>query len=251
MAKFGRLTMDDWGPIMPVHRPLSPRGPWYYRETEALVVTYLTDEDAVLDILPEDLELIEPATAFAVLETNHKTTVGPYSEVYTAIMCKWKDEVMAYTNAVYVTGEKSQILGREIWGFGKKRAHNIELIRHDTGQVEAVLEVVPGNVAMRVMAHPAVRESADAVESIPLVVLKVRPDAEGGPKPTLAQLVSVLFEAVPHVGADGNAEVYSGSATVELGVDSDVNLPVKEVLSCQYSTFYADLPYGRVLKTYA
>ena len=83
------------------------------------------------------------------------------------------------------------------------------------------------------------------------MVLKVIPDAEGGAKPALAQLVSVIFEAVPHVGSDGNAEVYSGSASIQLGAESDVNLPVKEVLACQYCTFYAEPPYGRVLKTYS
>lgn len=252
MPKFGRLSMDRWGTSMPIHSPLAATiGPRLYRETEALVVTYLTDEETVLDILPEDLELLEPATAYAVLETNHKMSTGPYSEVYTAIMCKWRDQVMAYSNAVYVTGESAQINGRETLGFGKKRAHHIELISHPTGHVEAVMEVTPGVTAMSVMAHPTVRVTEGAGESIPIVTLKVIPDAEGGAKPALAQLISVSVEVIPHVGSDGNAEVYSGPASIRYGADSDANLPVKEVLSCLYSTFSVDLGYGTILKTYS
>ena len=73
MAKMGRLTPDQWGTTMPGHNPSYLKGPWFYRDTEAVFITYLTDEDAALDILPSELELIEPATAFMVIEFNHFT----------------------------------------------------------------------------------------------------------------------------------------------------------------------------------
>lgn len=250
MARKGRLTRADWGSFMPAHAPISESGPWYYRETEAIVLTYLTNPDFVLDLLPEELSLVEPATAFTVIETNHKCTLGPYSEVYTAILCEWEGETMAYCNAVYVTGENSQLVGREVYGFGKKRAHHIGLVCHDNGEVEARLEVTAGNRAMTVHARPFERQGADAVASVPLICLKVIPDAEGGKTPALAQLVAVLFESKPHVGSDGQAEVFRGPAEVVYEHPSDANLPVLEVLDCQYCTFTADLPYGRILKTY-
>lgn len=79
MAKMGRLTPEQWGTTMPAHNPSYKKGPWFYRDTEALVITYVTDEDAALDIMPAELELIEPATAFMVLEFNNFSTSGsPY-----------------------------------------------------------------------------------------------------------------------------------------------------------------------------
>ena len=113
MAKKGKLTPDKWGPFMPVHNSLSHKGPWLYRDTECVLVEFLTDPDYALSILPSDLELFEPATAFMVIETNHWTTLGPYSEVYNGILCTWKGDLYAYVPGVYVTGENSQILGRE------------------------------------------------------------------------------------------------------------------------------------------
>ena len=250
MPKFGKLTPEKWGAFMPVHNPISERGPWYYRDTECMVFEFQTDENYALSILPADLELFEPATAFMVIETNHWTTLGPYSEVYNGILCNWKGELHAYVPGVYVTGENSQILGREVFGFGKKRAHRIELIQHKDGQVEAVMEVRPGDRALRALIRPAKNEPADAVGTLPLICLRVIPDAEGRSKPALAQLVSVLFTAKPLMGSDGKAEVFSGPGYLEFGSPSDAQLPVRSILGCKYAHFNADLPYGKVLKTY-
>lgn len=251
MAKYGKLTPDKWGGFMPVHNSLSHRGPWLYRDTECVVVEFLTDAEYALSILPSDLELVEPATAFMVIETNHWTTLGPYSEVYNGILCMWKGELHAYVPGVYVTGENSQILGREVYGFGKKRAHRIKLLRHQDGQVEAIVEVKPGDRALRALVRTAVNEPASAVGTLPLICLRVIPDPEGGRKPSLAQLVSVLFTANPIIGSDGRAEVYSGPGEMEFGCASDARLPVHKLLGFKYAHFNAELPYGKVLKTFS
>ena len=125
MAKKGKLTPDKWGPFMPVHNSLSAKGPWFYRDTECVLVEFLTDPEYALSILPSDLELYEPATAFMVIETNHWTTLGPYSEVYNGILCTWKGELYAYVPGVYVTGDISaeylERLGRDRSDEAKRR----------------------------------------------------------------------------------------------------------------------------------
>lgn len=250
-AKFGRLTPDHWGEAMPAHSPSYRRGPWYYRDTEALMLTYLTEEDAALNILPNDLELVQPATAFMVLEVNNfSTSGGPYGEVYTGVVCKFEDVVYGYTNAVYVTTENALTLGREVWGFGKKLAHRIGIRQLGTGELEGVVEVNEGNVACRATVRPERNEPASAMEAMPLAVLKIIPDVCGGAKPALAELNTVLFVGVPHKGADGKDELYSGSATLEVAPHSDVNLPVGEIVDAKYMRMTADLPYGKTLKRY-
>jgi acetoacetate decarboxylase len=232
MARKGLLTPNKWGPFMPVHNSLSAKGPWLYRDTECVVIEFLTDADYALNILPSDLELYEPATAFIVIETNHWTTLGPYSEVYNGILCNWEGQLHAYVP-------------------GKKRAHRIELISHQDGQVEAVVEVKPGDRAVRALVRTGKNEPANAVGTLPLICLRVIPDAEGSARPALAQLVSVLFAANPLIGSDGKAEVYSGPGTLTFGCESDAQLPIQSILSCKYAHFNADLPYGKVLKTYS
>ena len=251
MAKMGRLTPGQWGTTMPAHNAAYKKGPWFYRDTEALVLTYVTDEDAALDIMPSELELVEPATAFMVLEFNHfSTSGGPYGEVYTGILCRYEGQVYGYTNAVYVTTENALTMGREIWGFGKKLARRIELLRHGTGEIEGVVEVKPGHIAARTFFLADANLPASALEALPLAVLKVIPDVEGSDTPAVAQLNSVLFTGVPHKGADGRDELYSGSATLEVDRISDVNLPVVQIVDAKYVRMTADLPYGKILKTY-
>lgn len=72
-----------------------------------------------------------------------------------------------------------------------------------------------------------------------------------GGAPALAQLTSVTFKAEPYVGVDGKAEVFTGPASIRMGTPSDVNLPVLEVQGAVFARFTADLPYGKVLKTYS
>jgi acetoacetate decarboxylase len=248
MARRGTFTPDRWGTLMPVHNPVSPKGPWYYRKTECVFVEFGTDAEAALAVLPPDLELVEPASAFMVIETNHWSTMGPYSEVYVGILCTFEGELYAYVPGVYVTGEKSLICGREIWGFGKRLPDRIELLRHGNGTVEAQMDLAPGDRALRATMIPAVNEPT--LGGLPLICLKVVPDAEGGDVPALAQLVSVTFKSDPLIGSDGKAEVFSGPGSIRFENPSDVAFPVVGEARCTYAWFNADLPYGKVLKTY-
>jgi acetoacetate decarboxylase len=251
MAKNGRLTPKAWGPFMPVHNSNSQKGPWYYRDIECVLIEFETDPDYVLNILPSDLELYEPAIAFIVLETNRNTTVGDYSEVYNGVLCKWKGEVYAYIPGVYVTGENALVLGREIWGFGKKLAKRIEIIRHQDGQVEAAMDVKAGDRALRALVRTARMEPADSIAPIPMICLRVVPDAEGGDKPALAQLITVLPVNKPIIAPDGRPEIYSGPGHLQFDSPSDAQLPIRKILSCKYARLTSDLPYGKILKTYS
>jgi len=249
-AKFGRLTQENWGSTMPAHKPSYKKGPWFYRDTEAVMITYLTDENMALDILPSDLELVQPATAFMVIEYNHFTTSGgPYGEVYTGVLCQYEGQVYGYTNAVYVTTENALTLGREVWGFGKKMAHRIELIPHGTGEIEAVVEVKPGQIAARAFILPDTNLPGSVLEEMPLAVLKIIPGVEGG-EPDVAKLNTVSFGGPPHKGPDGKDELYSGEASLEVDKISDVNLPVLQVVDAKYMRMTADLPYGETLIDY-
>lgn len=250
MSDKGRLEPKHWGAVMPAHQPLAHRPPYHYRNTEMVMVQFETEREVVLDLLPSDLELLDPPTAFMVMEKNHWTTVGGYGEVYLGIMCLWNGEPHAYVPGVYVTGENSQILGREIWGFGKRRCAHFEIRQNDNSEVEAIMDINDGDRALRALMKPQQNASADALAPIPLICLKIIPDVEGGAVPSLAQLTSVVFKAEPFIGPDGKAEVFSGPGWIEIAKGCDVDVPVKAVQACIYARFTADLPYGKVLKTY-
>lgn len=250
MGNKGRLQPSQWGGVMPAHQPLAHRPPYYYRNTEMVMVQFETDREAALNLLPSDLELLEPATAFMVMEQNHWTSIGGYGEVYLGIMCLWNDEPHAYVPGVYVTGENSQILGREIWGFGKRRCAHFEIRQNENSEVEAIMDINPDARTLRAVMKPQNLAPAEVFAPVPLICLKIIPDVEGGRAPALAQLTSVVFKAEPFIGPDGKLEAFVGPGSIEIAKGCDVDVPVKEVLACVYARFTADLPYGKVLKTY-
>jgi acetoacetate decarboxylase len=246
----GRLTPEQWNRMMPPNCSHDNEGPWYYRDVEVVSLTYLTDENAALDILPDDLELVLPATAFLMISRNHWSTNGEYGEVFTGVVCKYDNEIYGYVSGSYVTSPLVMTLGREIFGFGKKYATNIDLKLLANGQMQALVEIIPGHIAAKAVVELQANEAASTLQSFPFICLKLIPDAEGGDKPSLAQLVSTTFAAIPHVGPDGKSEIYSGPATLEVDGTSDLGLPILRVIDGKYMRMTADLPYGRVLKTF-
>ena len=59
-----------------------------------------------------------------------------------------------------------------------------------------------------------------------------------------------MFSGVPYKGPDGKDELYGGAATLEVDKISDVNLPVLQIVDAKYMRMTADLPYGKILKTF-
>jgi len=249
MLKAGRLTPDKWGAVAPIHSPPVGSGPYFFRNTESVTVEWRTDQDAVLDILPPDLGLDGPATAFLVLERNHWSAFGSFGELFTGVQCIWNGQPCSYLVAGYSTSELAQIVNREIWGFGQKRAQRIELIGHDDGAVEAVMDVRPDDQAVRAVMRPAKNEVAEAAGEVPMIFLRIVPDVAGGP-PVLTQLVALEYTNHPIVGSDGVAEDYVGSGSLQFGSASDAALPIEELLSFRYNRVDTELQRGRVLKTY-
>jgi acetoacetate decarboxylase len=214
-----------------------------------VTVEWRTDEDAVLDILPPDLGLGGPATAFVVLENNHRSTFGSFGELFTGVQCIWNGEPCTYLVAGYSTSETAQIVNREIWGFGQKRAQRIEVIAHEDGEVEAVMDVQPDDQAVRAAMRPAKKEAAEAAGGIPIIFVRVVPDAAGDP-PVLAQLVALEYTNHPIVGSDGAVEDYVGTGNLQFGSASDAALPIVELLSFRYNRVSTEVHRGKVLKTY-
>ena len=75
--KEGRLGKKGFGYDMPVDAPLYARPPIDYRDVHAIAVTYETDEEAVLDLLPEGLTIEGPALASVSFIQYPFSTLGP------------------------------------------------------------------------------------------------------------------------------------------------------------------------------
>lgn len=44
MGKFGKLTPSDWSAVMPAHNALAHRPPYFYRDTEMVMLQFEVEE---------------------------------------------------------------------------------------------------------------------------------------------------------------------------------------------------------------
>lgn len=250
-AKFGKLTADHFLESMPVTHPLYPRAPYYYRNSKGLTFVYRIDEEQALARLPADLELVEPATAVLIIAENEFSTVaGAYSECYLNILCRYQGEEMLYSSNLFETAETAQIIGREIYGFPKKLCEKIEFKTTGSGEVCVTVDLFNGHRLLTAMIRPIENQPLESHKDMPLVVLKIIPDAEGSETPSLAQLVKVCVDTKPIVSSDGRAEIFTGPGRIHFDQPSEISIPVKEMVSCTMMRWDCVLPYGEILKTY-
>lgn len=252
MAKYGQLTKSRFGPSMPVNAPAVQAPPFYYRNMEMIIVDYETNGEGALQLLPEGLELSEPATASIIIAKYHFSTFGPYNEAILGVACKWNGEPMTYLPNLFVTQEAPLIAGREIWGYPKKLAHVDVTQEHE--EFMGIIERPKGNRLATAVMRAVRNVTPDSFRFPPIVSLKVIPHAEESEEPALAQLVSCNFAVTPKVGTDGIAEVWSGPGSLVYNTPTEVDpwhqLAVEQVVQCRYGFFNAHLPNGTILKTY-
>jgi acetoacetate decarboxylase len=91
MVLEGRLTKDKFGYSLPAGAPLYAKPAIYYKNVEAIGITYETDTEAALDLLLEGLVLPEPAPASLLFIRYPWSTLGPYEEAILGISCLWND----------------------------------------------------------------------------------------------------------------------------------------------------------------
>lgn len=249
-VKNGWLTPSDFGESMPVTSPLYPRGPYYYRDCRSLTFIYQTDEEACLSRMPAELELVEPATAVLVIAENFCTVGGTCNDAYMGFMCKYKGEPMVFSAILYEDKEAPAAIGREIYGYPKKHCEKIEFSSLGAGEVRATVDLLEGHRLLTATMRPSQIEPAEFHVNLPMVMLKIVPDAEGSKTPSLAQLVKSRFDTTPMVGQDGTAEIFTGPGQVHFDQPSDIAVPVRQMVSASVMRFNAYFPYGEILKTY-
>jgi acetoacetate decarboxylase len=252
----GRMTLGRMAGTMPVHAPLYPEPPFYYRNLELLAWTYETDEEAALDVLPDCLELILPATATLAVLDAPICTLGTYQEAFISLSATFEGKPVQYVVNNLLTSDAAIAVGREIWGVPKKLGH-VELRKGDQGMIGIVERPKGTRLATGTFRPERIipRELAKPF-AVPLLTLRVSPHPEGLP---------AKVELIEHFSAETNntkltdewyENQFSGPGHVSFDVESAIDpwyqLPVRKMLSASYTggPWSFELPWGRILKTY-
>ncbi len=234
---------------------LFPKGaeadhPWWWKNSDVIVITYLTPAAAVAAVLPSEFSLPRtPLEGLAVATLTFAKyrggTLEPYNEVFLQIPCLYRDQPYLYIPSIYVTTDKALASGRELAGFPKKLA-TIELDSFGAqfnGSLEghgvqiASINFKRGNMLFS-LPLPAKEK---VVLPPPFDQTMMLPEPSGRPQGLPFRVATTLF--IPNVIAPQHLEslwkweqgtVWAGEATIDYA-PSDANplakLPVVELFA--------------------
>lgn len=247
MAHEGRLDLNGYD--MPVDAPLYAKPPIHYRDVNAISISYETDLDAALDLLPQGLEIEAPAIATLMFIQYPFSTLGPYNEVILSINCSYDGQPTNYIPHIVVDNEVPLAAGREIWGYPKKLA-NIEVeLSAPVDVLWGKMERPSGNTICSGGIRPErpVEFSTEPTDNYGMALRLIPSPVDGASKPSIAELLRVHHVATVK-------EEWEGPGWVEYHTHSDVDpwhkLKVKEVVGATYRISDMILGLAEIVKTY-
>jgi acetoacetate decarboxylase len=239
----GKLSAKDlW--TMPGHTPLYAKLPMYFPDSEVLQVVYETEPEAIAEIVPEDLEVPDPAEAMVTFFKFPFSTLGPYHEFALDVKVLLDGQEKYLTAYNYVNSDVGLAAGREIWGVPKKFAQLDIAKSYDL--VMGYLERPAGYRLITALIRP--EEPAKLQPSTATrMCLKIVPSAGDGGKP-LIQLVDRYRHRLAAKVA------WTGPCSLAFNEQSDLDpvyrLRPKRIIRCVYGTFDYTLDFGKVVRDY-
>jgi acetoacetate decarboxylase len=231
---------------MPLTNPAFPRGPYRFKHREFLVITYLTDLDALRAVVPEPLEVSEPLVRFEFIRMPDSTGFGDYTESGQIIPVTFQGERGGYAHAMYLNDHPPIAGGRELWGFPKKLASPRLDVEIDT--LVGTLDYGKVRIATATMGFK--HRSADhagvmASLAEPNFLLKIIPHVDGSAR--ICELVRYHTTQVTLLGA------WTAPGSLELhphALAPVADLPVKRIQSALHFIVDLTLDLGEVVFDY-
>ena len=241
MGIRGRLTLEKLGYSMPSDAPAFQAPPYHYRHAQAVSVKFETDPEAALEVLPEPLELIEPACANLSIYWYPFSTFGPYHEAILRLYARHDGKALTYIQQIFVDTEPPLLAGREIWGFPKKLA-KIGFER-DRDMVVGTLERPAGVRLATVVMRPE-QPLSQLGSNGPTTGLRIIPPADPAAGPAVAELIAADSQHQLHEAWEGPASI---SFTEHSILDPVDRFPIKRIVKGVYMEYNILLPAGRVI----
>jgi acetoacetate decarboxylase len=248
---------------IPASGPMYKAAPeWFWKDTDIVVVDYLTDAKSAAAFLPEGMttvpiaELPGYSAVKQVWARYGNSSFGPYNEFFVVIPALHQGQMSLYNPLIYVDRDSAMAGGREIGGWPKKigdirmerfgNEFKLSFSRNGQQLVSAEMEVgsklfstpLPANTAVRLsypynMTFPLPAPTAQPQPTVPLptTTLKLIPGVGGNnPPPALAQLILAPWQV--------KGDFFSGSgASVKYQPSEDDplhKLPVLKVLGSMF-----------------
>jgi acetoacetate decarboxylase len=245
-------------------QPIGPAGsyaapPYLYRGMQDMLIAYEAEREGVEALLPPGLEPAdERPICIAWGRWIPFSSFGPYHEAYVMIRADFEGQTYLYQPFIFTDNEIPLVAGREIWGFANKLA----VMERSSGGGsepfgEQMLFTVERPRGQRIMTMSmACERLADPseLEDLPVLSMRLIPNAEQGRPPSVAELVRLDVEGSLHTSADGSPQLFSGRASLTMDARSPVDpwhlLAPTRILQGWYGVFDMDLYHGKVVHDY-
>jgi len=103
---------------MPPTNPSYPHGPYRFLGREYLIITYVSDAEAIQAMVPEPLVPDgSNQVHYEWIAMPDSTGFGSYQESGVVIPCLLNGEPVNYTAMMFLNDEPPILAGREIWAF--------------------------------------------------------------------------------------------------------------------------------------
>jgi acetoacetate decarboxylase len=214
---------------MPATAPLFPPPPIALRNVESLSITFETDEDSALEILPSVLELATPATATIGVFALPTSALGSYREANLYLSAMYEGRPCRYCAMFMVTNDQALAFGREVQGVPKKLGH---VVFERTAQgVYGYAERPAGHRLLSLGLGLERAIEPQPAPSIPAVALRTIGQPDGSLAADLIETRSTWVLT----------SQWLGTGSIAFPEHSDVDnwemLPVVGIRSAAYSTF--------------
>jgi acetoacetate decarboxylase len=231
---------------MPLTSPAFPRGPYYFKDREFMVITYRTDMEALRAVVPEPLEISEPLVKFEFIRMPDSSGFGNYTESGQIIPVSLHGVQGNYVHGMYLDDQPAIAGGRELWGFPKKRASPQFNLDIDT--LVGTLDYGKVRIAMATMGFKY--NMVDHVKVLaeiakPNFLLKIIPHVDGSMR--ICELVRYFTTQVTLKGA------WTGPGSLELhphALAPVFELPVLKIISALHFIADLTLDLGEVVHDY-
>jgi acetoacetate decarboxylase len=214
----------------PIGAPAFVRGPHRFTDREYLNITYRTDRDALLKIVPEPLEIDEPLVRFEVMKMPDSTGYGSYVECGQAAVVRYGEQRGEYLVGMYLDNLPAIAAGREVSAYPKKFGSARLFVDSDT--LVGTLDYGVLRVATATMGYKHRRLDLEAAReeiAVPTFMLKLMPGYTG--QPGLCELVRTQITNLTVKGA------WTAPARLQLfehALAPLADLPVREVVRASH-----------------
>jgi acetoacetate decarboxylase len=249
----GRMTVDRFGVSGPAASSLY-QIPLQLKRATHLLFLYEADREAVLDILPDEVELPEgPAVIQALVQFADANDGMPYTATYVFPMCKFEGAAYAYEHFLMVSNDVALASGRELWGDSKKICYSE--LRFEGNEIFTTCERPRG---MPLVATHFRTDAQIPIEELPEIppglCLKMIPSAEKGKPLEVHQYVRDDAQFAPLVDASGRMEIYRGTGSVMMPFETEVwpiyRLKPLRMLDAFLIRGDMDFNYGTILRDF-